>query len=92
MSGGHFDYQQYRFGYIADEIDTLIENNGSQELDDYGQTVGRFYPPEIIEKFREASHWLRRAGEMAQRVDWLVSGDDGPECFIRRWEKEVRKP
>jgi hypothetical protein len=27
---------------------------------------------------------------MAQRVDWLVSGDDGEESFMRRWEKEVR--
>jgi len=45
---------------------------------------------ETIEKFREAAHTLRQAAEMAQRVDWLVSGDDGEDSFMRRWEKEVR--
>lgn len=27
---------------------------------------------------------------MAQRVDWLVSGADGEESFMRLWDNEVR--
>jgi hypothetical protein len=27
---------------------------------------------------------------MAQRVDWLVSGDDGESSFLKRWLEEVR--
>lgn len=92
MSGGRFDYQQYKCFEIADEIQQLIESNGDDSLDEYGDSRGRHYPADIIEKFKEAEHWLRRAGEMAQRVDWLVSGDDGEDCFRRRWDKEVRNP
>jgi hypothetical protein len=28
---------------------------------------------------------------MAQRVDWLVSDDDGEESFMTRWDREVRQ-
>lgn len=90
MSGGHFQYQQYRIEDIAVEIDEMIGSNDDQSLDEWGQRRGNNYPPEILEKFREAAHTLRQAAEMAQRVDWLVSGDDGEESFMRRWEKEVR--
>jgi hypothetical protein len=27
---------------------------------------------------------------MAQRVDWLLSGDDGEDSFLLRWDEEVR--
>jgi hypothetical protein len=90
MSGGHFQYQQYRIEDIAVEIDEIIRSNDDQTLDEWGQRRGNNYPPEILEKFCETAHTLRQAAEMAQRVDWLVSGGDGEESFMRRWEKEVR--
>lgn len=86
MSGGHFDYNQYRVREIAEDIERLIAENGKKDSDGWGHE----YPQEIIEKFKEAAHTLERAADMAQRVDWLVSGDDGPECFMRRWQTEVR--
>ena len=82
MSGGHFDYQQYRLNDIANEIARLIDNNDDPE-------DGIHYPPEIIEKFEETVFLLRRGEAMVQRIDWLVSGDDGEERFLRRWENEV---
>lgn len=90
MSGGHFEYQQYRIEDIAREIDGLIESNDDSTPHTYGGTIGNFYPPEIIERFKEAAYTLRQAAEMAQRVDYLVSGDDGEESFMRRWTEEVR--
>jgi hypothetical protein len=90
MSGGHFQYQQYRIEDIAVEIDEVIKSNDDESLDEWGQRRGNGYPPEIIQKFREAAHTLRQAAEMAQRIDWLISGDDGEDCFLRRWDKEVR--
>jgi hypothetical protein len=90
MSGGHFDYQQYRIEYISVEIDEVIKSNDDESLDEWSQRRGNKYPPEIIEKFREAVHTLRQAAEMAQRIDWLLSGDDGVDCFLSRWDKEVR--
>jgi len=92
MSGGHFEYSQYRVREIAEDIDRLIATNDDTTTNEWGYRNGYGYPPEIIDRFKEAAHTLERAADMAQRVDWLVSGDDGPECFMSRWDKEVRKP
>jgi hypothetical protein len=85
MSGGHFDYQQYRLHDIASMIDELIA--GNEQPDCFG--YARNYSPETIAKFKLASEALERAGAMAQRIDWLVSGDDGEETFHARWKEEV---
>lgn len=77
MSGGHFDYLQFRIEDIARQIDELCLGG-----DGHSQNV--------IEKFKEAAHTLRQSADMAQRVDWLVSGDDGEETFFSRWNEEVR--
>jgi hypothetical protein len=90
MSGGAFDYNQYRIEDIAREIQALIESNDDQTPHQYGGTVENNYPPAVIAKFTEAVHTLKQAAEMAQRVDWLVSGDDGEESFLTRWAREVR--
>lgn len=86
MSGGHFEYRQYQVREIAEDIERLIARNGQKDENGWWYE----YPPEVIEKFKEAAHTLERAADMAQRVDWLVSGDDGEDSFMRRWEKEVR--
>lgn len=91
MSGGRFGYAQYKIGQIADEIEHLIEINDSDELNEWGDPVGRGYQPEVIERFRLAVATLRKAEVMAQRVDWLVSDDDGEESFLRRWDKDLSK-
>ncbi len=90
MSGGHFEYRQQYCGDMADKIDRIVAENDSTEKDDFGYEKGRHYTRETIERFEEAAHALRQAGEMAQRVDWLLSGDDGEESFHRRWFNEVR--
>ena len=91
MSGGHFNYKQYEIRHIADEIEHLIITNDSEEKDEYGYTKGRHYTPETIAKFHEALATLRRAEIMAQRIDWLVSGDDGEDCFHSRWGEGIAK-
>ncbi len=85
MSGGHFDYRQYALSAIADDIDHLVGVNGKLDKDGWGHD----YPPDIIARFRETAIILRRAAAMVQRVDWLVSCDDGEDSFRRRWEEEV---
>ena len=89
MSGGHFDYKQYHLEDIADEIDRIISVNDVVEKNEYGLEMGYNYPEEIIKKFNETRKTLRLAAAMAQRVDWLVAGDDGELSFLKRWEEEV---
>jgi hypothetical protein len=89
MSGGHFDYIQYRIDQAADEVEQYIRKCESTETDEYGYKPE--YTTETIAKFRECESTLRRAAAMLQRVDWLASGDDGEDCFHKRWEEEVPK-
>lgn len=107
MSGGRFNYDQYKIGYIADAIEQQIEKNGipktKEELKDEGYRPNWYYeeypeekywykyPDEVIEKFKEAIKILRQAEVYAQRVDWLLSGDDGEESFLNRLDEELKK-
>lgn len=89
MSGGHFDYKQYSISEIADEIENVIELNNSKELDDFGLTIGYGYTTETIAEFEKAVKALRVAKIYAQRIDWLLSCDDGEEQFHQRLKEEL---
>ena len=80
MSGGHFDYSQYRIGAIADEIQSVIDENNIAE-----------YSAKTIAEFKDAVIFLRRAEIYAQRIDWLLSGDDGEETFHERLKEDLSK-
>ena len=47
------------------------------------------YPDEIIEEFKKGLTYLKIACVYAQRIDWLVSGDDGEDSFHSRLKKEL---
>lgn len=84
MSGGHFDYQQYKITYIADEIEEAIKN--SSDFYPYG---GGGLSNATLAKFEIAVNLLRDAAKMVHRIDWLLSGDDGEETFHKRWNEEI---
>jgi len=81
MSGGHFNYDQYRIAEIAQGIRELIENNGSVEKDYWGQNFHWNFSPETIAEFKKGLYYLEMAKLYAHRIDWLVSGDDGEDTF-----------
>lgn len=85
MSGGAFDYQQYKIGDIAAQIEEEIREPGG------GPPNGWLQPmkPETIAKLKEAVQCLRLAEIYAQRVDWFFSGDDGEESFHKRLEEDL---
>ncbi|NCO32055.1 hypothetical protein GW891_04755 [bacterium] len=89
MSGGHFDYNQYKIEEIANEIQDIINNNGKNIINSFGYDQYQNYPVEIINRFKLAVNTLRKAKAMVQRIDWLLSGDDGEESFLERWNEEV---
>jgi hypothetical protein len=106
MSGGAFDYNQYKIGYIADQIEEVIVKNGLEKTPEelknnwidpewykkYPEDLFHYkYPDEVIEKMKEAVKSLKIAQEYAQRVDWLLSGDDGEESFLSRLEENLKK-
>lgn len=78
MSGGHFDYQQYRINDIASAIEDDIYSNKNE------------FSKEMIEKFELAVKYLRIAEAMAQRIDWFMSGDEAEDSFNERWNETVQ--
>ena len=108
MSGGHFDYKQYQIDQIVDSIERIIENNGRKKTDEelkddnwhgpdwykqYPEDLYHYkYPDEVIEKFKEGVDALRKAAIYAQRIDWLLSGDEGEESFLSRLKEDLDAP
>jgi hypothetical protein len=99
MSGGHFHYAQYRINDIVNKIEEIIASNNleiaeeDKPKDDWGFDEQSYYEysPHIIEEFKNAVKYLKIAQVYAQRVDWLVSGDDGEESFISRLAEDLNK-
>lgn len=105
MSGGAFDYGQYHISTIADIIEEEIINNGrvktEEELENeswrdpewytkYPEDLKHYeYPEAVIEEFKNAVLALRIAHVYVQRVDWLLSGDDGETAFLKRLKDDL---
>ena len=60
MSGGHFNYEQYKFQQIADEIEQLVINNGRLDKNQWGDIIGGSYTAETIEEFRRGMEVLNK--------------------------------
>ena len=73
------------------EGDKLIEVKEIryQEYED-----GEYYPEyteEIIQIFKDAVKTLRKAAIYANRIDWLLSGDDGEDNLKERLKEELKE-
>jgi hypothetical protein len=77
MSGGHFNYDQFRINDIADSIKEYIKDNKYE------------YSKETIQEFMNGIRTLNVARIYAQRIDWLLSGDDGEDSFHKRLVEEI---
>ena len=107
MSGGHWNYQQYDLCYVIEDLRKLIEKNGKPKTKEEMKAEGwhdpdwyerypedKFhhkYPDEVIEEFKNAVDIISRAKIYMHRIDWLLSGDDGDESFIKRLNDEIKK-
>jgi hypothetical protein len=47
------------------------------------------YSDETIAEFKTRLELCRKAAVYAQRIDWLVSGDDGDDNFHKRLKHEL---
>lgn len=77
MSGGRFDYLQYRFTEIITEIEQEVFDNQYDFNED------------TLAEFKKGIDLLREAQVYAHRIDWLLSGDDGEETFHERLAKDL---
>lgn len=57
------------------------------EIEDYYPD----YSKETLQEFKNAIKILKQAEIYAQRIDWLISGDDSEETFHKRLKKELNE-
>ena len=91
MSGGHFNYKQHHLLDMADDIGSQILTNDSTEKNEFGDNIGNRYSPETIAEFEKAVKALKLAYAYAQRIDWLLSGDDGEDSFHIRLQAQLKE-
>lgn len=92
---------------MVDQIEETVVKNGVEKTNEelknegwrdpdwykkYPEDLFHYkYPDEVIEKMKEGIEVLKRAQIYAQRIDWLLSGDDGEESFLRRLEEDLNE-
>lgn len=87
MSGGHFDYNQDKITEIYNEIENIIKNNNIEN--EWGYKTD--YSEKTLKEFRKAIAILKKAEVYAQRIDWLVEGDDGEDNFHERLKEDLKE-
>jgi hypothetical protein len=91
MSGGFFNHSQYNLDQISADIEDEIYYNDSEEVNEYNDKKGNGFSEETIQEFKLAVWYLKQAFVYTQRIDWLLSGDDGEETFHERLKKDLEK-
>jgi len=101
MSGGHFEYAQYRIQSIIDSIEHELKKQGKEKpkkelwnrkefYDEYPEEKFFYtYPKEIQKEFKKGVKALKIAAIYAQRIDWLLSGDKSEETFLEQLKEEL---
>ena len=113
MSGGAFDYAQYRIADIYTEIedeiyghplddewdvnlyieDNWLEDSEREYVRKHHHTIPNRsgYSEETIKEFKKGIALLKKAEVYAQRIDWLLSGDDGEDNFHERLKHDLEE-
>ena len=91
MSGGFFNHLQYNLDQISADIEDEIYYNDSEEVNEYNDKKGNGFSEDTIQEFKLAVWYLKQAFVYTQRIDWLLSGDDGEETFHERLKKDLGK-
>lgn len=82
MSGGYFTHR-WALADMAEEIDKcVLTNKIPNEWDEV-----RDYPDEVLQKFSEVADNLRRLSHQVYLIDYLLSGDIGPETLLKKWSE-----
>lgn len=91
MSGGEFDYLQHRLDYeVARRIQREIADN-KKKPDWWNEKdwEGQKWRNETIQEFKNGLEIIRKAYVYMQRIDYLLSGDDGEETFHERLKEDL---
>ncbi len=91
MSGGHFNYAQGRIEWeIAQPLfQEIAKNKVRPDWIEEKDWEGQMWSDETIDEFKKGLEALRVAYIYAQRIDWLLSYDDGEDTFHKRLKHDL---
>jgi hypothetical protein len=69
-------------------FEVVVDNQEYEEFAD-GKWHYEIDDPEVLEEFKKGLKILKMAAIYAQRIDWLLSCDDGEDSFKRRLKEEL---
>ena len=93
-----YSLEDYIYGHSLDEedIDYYIEDHWLEDKEKEYVIKNKHsvpnlyeYSKETIKEFKKGLAILRKAYVYTQRIDWLLSGDDGEESFHERLKEEL---
>jgi hypothetical protein len=82
MSGGSFDYAYYRTMQFADELETRLDEQGT-DPDKSGWTRP-IWSPEVASSLRKTVELANYVSKLMKEAEWLYSGDTGEETYLTR--------
>ena len=89
MSGGFFDYNQHKIRDTIASLEEVLSNKRVHDKEhDYTEND---YTDETFEEFETALEILKNAEIYVQRIDWLLSDDDGEESFHKRLAEDFKE-
>jgi hypothetical protein len=104
MSGGAFDYNQFKIRQIHEDIQQELDKQGiekpKEELKYFDKEYFDKYPEERFEYvyredvqkiFKDGIEALKIAEIYAQRIDWYLSGDDGEDSLVSRLKSDLEE-
>lgn len=77
MSGGYWDYIQFRIDGIALDLELKLETES--------------WSDDTVAHFKDAMDAVRIASIYVHEIDWLLSGDTGEEALSRRLSERLSK-
>lgn len=84
MSGGHFNYNQFHIEGIVGELESLLKLNPEEK-----RMLWYDFSEETFNEMRTAITYLKIAQVYVNRLDYLISGDDGEDTFHSRLKEEL---
>ena len=99
----YFKLGYFRSSYNSGGIERILRNLGLPTMDDIFKHKGEDYHfqpnweeslvrcEEVIEEFKKGAEIIKLAQIYMQRMDWLLSGDDGEESFLERLKQDKEK-
>ena len=101
MSGGAFEYSQYKIRDIHEHIQQELDKQGQEKQIEFWQKEyfekypeARFeevYREDIQQIFKDGIEALKKAEIYTQRIDWFLSGDDGEDSLVSRLKSDLDK-